>query len=222
MYQLLFVALLFLTGCDEALVLGVEDANVSEKKLYESALALDRSEDYREAATQYENFVGLFPFSSKKSDADLRLMKVYDHLGNYDDLDSFSEELTQGLSPTPESFYYFAKANFRLARSEIFNMISEDVGGQDLIRLEKAKVAYEKLLSMKNVSSDMTQKAKKEHKKVCEMIAENHFQIGQFYLNKGHEKVAKLRFQQIQTLYPNTEVAKNLAKNQRNLTKKVG
>ena len=222
MYQLLFVALLFLTGCDEAVVVGVEDANVSEKKLFASALALDKSKDYKEAATQYENFVGLFPFSSKKTEADLRLMKVYDRIGHYEELDSFAEELIRGASPTPESFYYYAKANLRLSRSELFNMISEDVGGQDLIRLEKSKNAYEKMMGMKNVSPALMKDAKKEYQKVCEMIAENHFEIGQFYLNKGHEKAASLRFKQIETLYPNTKVAKKLAKNQKNLTKKIG
>lgn len=33
MYQLLFIALVFLTGCDNSLVLGNEDVNVSEKKI---------------------------------------------------------------------------------------------------------------------------------------------------------------------------------------------
>ena len=222
MYQLLFIALVFLTGCDNSLVLGNEDVNVSEKKLFASAQALDKSHDFEQAAEQYENFVGLFPFSPKKALAELRVMKIYDYLGHYEDLEAFSEELVQSSSPTPESLYYFARANFKLSRSEFFDLISKDLGGSDLIRLEKSKQAYEEVIRHKGSSLALKNSAKKEHAEVCEMIAKNHYKIGQFYLKNGHEKAANLRFEQIKNLYPSTNVARTLVQNQKNLTAGIG
>ncbi|MDA9832249.1 outer membrane protein assembly factor BamD [Gammaproteobacteria bacterium] len=221
MYQLLLVGLLFLTGCDEPLVLGIEDVNVSENKLFASAQALRAGGDYAEAAVQFENFVGLFPFSDKKSEANIRLMEIYDRQGKYDDLESFSSELMNAGASTPQSVYYFAKANLKLSHSEFFEKISAKMGGHDAVKLEKSKAAYEKLLGMKDIPVSMKKQVNMDYSQVCELIADNHYRIGQFYLKKGKKKAAELRFQKIKTSFPKTQAAKKLSHNQRSLTKRA-
>ena len=134
-------------GCDNELILGEDVANMSEEKMLASAKKLVKSDELDQAAEQFENFTGLFQRVLIKEAQD-QLLRIYDKLGKYDLLEAYAEQMLDSNLPKAESLlYYAAKANIKLSRTDVLQSMSDEIGGADLMRLEKAQTLLKQFIT---------------------------------------------------------------------------
>ncbi len=206
MYRYLIISLIFLFGCDNELILGEDVAHMSEEKMLASAKKLVKSNDLDQAAEQFENFTGLFPKSAHQKEAQDQLLRIYDKLGKYDLLEAYAEQTLDSNLPKAESLlYYAAKANIKLARTDVLQAVSDEIGGADLMRLEKAQTLLKQFVT-KYPGHPLFKTAKADLKFVREAVAGLHLNVAKFYLEKGHKKAAAMRAQQVIKYYGDTRV----------------
>ena len=222
MYRILILTLLLLTACGDQLVIGVDDSDLSEEKLAKNANSLYVKNEYNEAIESYESLVGLFPTSKSQAEYQARLFSLYEKKSEFAELEEFSEHVMED-SPSaqnPAVLYYYGVANLMQSKTHIFDVVSKDAGGKDLIRLEKAAKAFKQFIA-RNPKHKLVKSANEKLKQAREMIAQVHFQVSKFYQQRGHEKASSLRLEQITQHYADTsyaDLAKQILKNKKKLT----
>ena len=212
MYRYLVISLLFLLGCDNELVLGEDVAHMSEEKMLASANKLLKAGDLDLAAEQFENFTGLFPKSPRQKEAQDKLLLAYDKMAKFEQMEAYADQvMASNIAKADSMLYYAAKANIKLARTDVLQAMSDKIGGADLMRLEKAQALLQKFIA-KYPGHKLSKSAQADLKFVREAVASIHLNVAKFYKEKGHAKAAAMRAEQVVKHYSDTSVSSEAKK----------
>lgn len=171
-----------------------------------AALMQDAEEDikgdhFQLALDKLRSIKNKFPYSKYSLEAQLRMADVYFMQEAFPEAAAAYESFAD-LHPKHEKVPY---ALFRAGKSYL--MDSPDLAARDLTSAQKAVDAYTEFLRRFPQSPDATG-AKEDVIRLRNQLAEKELYVGNFYFKRSGFRAAKLRYQKVLELFPESEAAK--------------
>ncbi|MBI4406223.1 MAG: outer membrane protein assembly factor BamD [Deltaproteobacteria bacterium] len=177
-----FVAASVLASCTHKEISGNDP-----DKLFSEAEEEFKDERYLQAIERYRDLKNRFPYSSRATDAELRIADAYFDEGAYLEAES-AYEVFKELHPThPRSDY----VQYKIALS-YFNEVPDNTA-RDLSAAYKAIENFNILLE-KFPSSEFSEKGKDFLQQVRKKLAEHEDYVADFYYSRRHYLSASYRY----------------------------
>lgn len=155
-----------------------------------------KDERYISALERYRELKNRFPYSSRSTDAELRIADTYFGQESYLEAES-AYEIFKELHPTHPKIDY---VQYRIGLSN-FNQIPDNTA-RDLSAAQKSIGAFEVLLE-RFPSSQFVEKAKSHITDAKKALAEHENYVANFYYQKRHYLSASYRYAALLNDYPN-------------------
>jgi outer membrane protein assembly factor BamD len=168
----------------------------SAEALYKDAEDALKDEKYMIAIERYRDLKNRFPYSSRATDAELRIADTYFAQESYIEAES-AYEIFAELHPThPKADY----VQFRIGLS-YFNQIP-DVSARDLSAALKSIEAFDKLIA-RFPNSEFVVKSKEYVVEARKRLADHENYVADFYYRREHYLSASYRYSALLKEFPN-------------------
>ena len=175
-----------------------------------ASLMKDAEEDiahdhYQVALDKLRTVKNKFPYSKYSVIAQLRMADVYFLQESYPEAAAAYETFVD-LHPKHEKVPY---ALFRVAKSYLSDV--PDPIARDMTPAQRALDSYNEFLRRFPQATE-SEEARKDLAKVRTQLADKELYIGNFYYKRSASSAAKVRFEKLVQLYPETDAAKTARK----------
>lgn len=186
------ISVLFAAACCSSKEVNREDPDA----LYSDAEEAFKDERYIIALEKYRDIKNRFPYSSRATDAELRIADTYFEQESYLEAES-AYEIFRELHPTHAKSDY---VQYRIGLS-YYNQIPGNTA-RDLSAAHKAIDGFN-LLIEKYPSSEYVGKAKEFIVEARKKLAEHERYVAEFYFHRKHYLSASYRYAALLKEYPN-------------------
>ena len=187
----LVLTALFLTSC-----VSKEGGGEDPEGLYKEAEDLYKDERFLMAIEKYRDLKNRYPYSSRATDAELRIADSFFEQESFLEAES-AYEIFKELHPThPRSDY----VQYRIGLS-YFNQIPTNAA-RDLTAAYRAIESFE-VLAEKYPSSEFVAKAKEQSMEAKRRLADHENYVADFYFRRRHFLSATYRYNALLKDFPN-------------------